>query len=175
MRVPRNLGEQSEADAHRHVRHRRGIAVGAADARRFVAEHLELADGAALQLAFADDYAGDRVLALVAGLGSMIQTAFQDKTEFFVIDDLYPQSLSNAARNIEIVVWKLSNNRSRGGELFLLSNEAAGSVVNLSFEREFGKMIASLDILSKIVSDKSGRTLIKVMQSLATAVFLPIK
>ena len=79
------------------------------------------------------------------------------------------------ARNIEIVVWKLSNNRSRGGELFLLSNEAAGSVVNLSFEREFGKMIASLDILSKIVSDKSGRTLIKVMQSLATAVFLPIK
>ena len=57
----------------------------------------------------------------------------------------------------------------------MLFRSAAGSVVNLSFEREFGKMIASLDILSKIVSDKSGRTLIKVMQSLATAVFLPIK
>ena len=130
---------------------------------------------AALQLAFADDYAGDRVLALVAGLGSMIQSAFQDKTEFFVFDDLYPQSLHNAARNVEIAVWKLSNNRTRRGELFLLSNENAGGVANLSFEREFGKMIASLDILANIVSDKSGRTMVKVVQSLATAVFLPIK
>jgi hypothetical protein len=130
---------------------------------------------AALQLAFSEDYAGDRVLALVAGLGSMIQTAFQDKTEFFMFDDLYPQSLYNAARNVEIAVWKLSNNRNRAGELFLLSNEAAGAAANLSFEREFGKIIASLDILSKIVADKSGRAVVKVIQSLATAVFLPIK
>ncbi len=105
----------------------------------------------------------------------MIQTAFQDKTEFFVLDDLDPQSLYNAARNVEIAVWKLSNDRTAQGEPYLLSNEGAGPAPNLSFEREFGKVIGSLDVLSKIVADKTDRTVVKVIQSLATAVFLPIK
>jgi hypothetical protein len=129
----------------------------------------------AIQLAFQEDYRGDRVLAFVAGLGSMIQTAFQDKTEFFVLDDLDPQSLYNAARNVEIAVWKLSNNRTLRGEPYLLSNEGAGPVPNLSFEREFGKVIGSLDVLSKIIADKTDRAVVKVIQTLATAVFLPIK
>src|SRR5690606_23514875 len=101
--------------------------------------------------------------------------AFRDKTEFFVLDDLDAQSLYNAARNVEIAVWKLSNARTGTGELYVLSNEAAGPIPNLSFEREFGKMIGSLDILSKIVADKTDRTVVKVVQSIATAVFLPIK
>jgi hypothetical protein len=129
----------------------------------------------AIHLAFREDYQGDRVLAFVAGLGSMIQTAFHDKTEFFLLDDLEPQGLYNAARNVEIAVWKLSNTRMPQGELFLLSNESVGPVQNLSFEREFGKVIGSLDVLSKIVADKNNRTVVKVIQSLATAVFLPIK
>ncbi|MEO7726014.1 MAG: hypothetical protein ABIS45_02050 [Burkholderiales bacterium] len=129
----------------------------------------------ALYLAFRDDYAGDRVLALVTGLGSMIQTAFNDKIEFFVLDDLDPQRLHNAARNVEIAVWKLSNAHTARGELYLLSNEAGSGARNLSFEREFGKIIGSLDVLSKIIADKDNRTIVKVIQSLATAVFLPIK
>ena len=129
----------------------------------------------AIHLAFREDYQGDRVLALVAGLGGMIQRAFNDRTEFFVLDDLDPQNLYNAARNVEIAVWKLSNDRNSQGELYLLSNEAVGPVQNLSFEREFGKVINSLDVLSKIVAGKNDRTVTKVIQSLATAVFLPIK
>lgn len=129
----------------------------------------------AIQLAFQEDYSGDRVLAYIAGVASMIQTAFQDKTEFFVLDELYPQNIYNAARNVEIAVWKLSNARNARSALFLLSNEGVGPVVNLSFEREFGKIIASLDILSKVIADKTNRTVVKVVQSLATAVFLPLK
>ena len=129
----------------------------------------------AINLAFRDDYTGDRVLAFVAGLGSMMQTAFNDKTEFFVIDDLDPQRLYNAARNVEIAVWKLSNARMEQGDYYLLSNEPAGPVRNLSFEREFGKIIGSLDILSKIIADKENRTIVKVIQTLTSAVFLPIK
>jgi hypothetical protein len=132
-------------------------------------------DAPAIQLAFREDYRGDRVLAFVAGLGGMIQTAFHDRTEFFVLDDVDPQGLYNAARNVEIAVWKLSNNRTALGEPYLLSNEAAGPVQNLSFEREFGKVIGSLDVLSKIVADKQNRTIAKVIQSLATAVFLPVR
>lgn len=128
----------------------------------------------AIQLAFRDDYRGDRVLAFVAGLGGMIQTAFQDKTEFFLLDDLDPQDLYNAARNVEIAVWKLSNDRSAQGEIFLLSNEGAMPVPNLSFERAFGKIIATLDVLSKIVSGKGDRTVVKIVQNLATAMFLPL-
>jgi hypothetical protein len=122
-----------------------------------------------------EDFQGDRVLAFVAGLGGMIQTAFHDKTEFFILDDLEPQGLYNAARNVEIAVWKLSNARNARGELLLLSNEGAGTVRNLSFEREFGKVIAGLDVLSKIVADKDNRTVVRIIQSLATAVFLPVK
>lgn len=129
----------------------------------------------AIHLAFREDYSGDRVLAFVAGLGSMIQTAFNDKTEFFVLDDLEPQGLYNAARNVEIAVWKLSNTHDAQGEPLLLSNEASGPVRNLSFEREFGKVIGSLDVLSKVMAEKNNRTVIKVIQSLATAVFLPVR
>jgi hypothetical protein len=156
--------------------------VGAGVTRIFEGEHqwrfAELKgtrDIHALQLAFRDDYRGDRVLAFVVGLASMIQTAFNDKTEFFVLDDLDAQRLYNAARNAEIAVWKLSTSRDANGQLYLLSNATRGSVQNLSYEREFGKIINSLDVTSKIVGDKNNRTVVKVVQSLATAVFLPIK
>ena len=129
----------------------------------------------AIQLAFREDFQGDRVLAYVVGLASMIQVAFNDKTEFFILDDVHPQSLYNAARNVEIAVWKLSQARNAQGELLLLSNEGAGPVVNLSFEREFGKVIAGLDVLSKVLAGRYNRTIVKTIQSLATAVFLPIR
>lgn len=169
-RNPRDLKKSGQA----------GVAAGVA--RIFEGQHewkfAEL-QGArriqAIHLAFREDYAGDRVLAFVSGLGGMIQNAFNDKTEFFVLDDLEPQGLYNAARNVEIAVWKLSNAHTAQGQLFLLSNEGAGPIRNLSFEREFGKIIASLDVLSKIVADKDNRMIVKVLQSLATGVFLPIK
>ena len=132
-------------------------------------------DAPAITLALREDYPGDRVLAYGVGLASMIQTAFHDQTEFFMLDDLDAQALHNAARNVEIAVWKLSNTRNAQGQLLLLSNESGGPVINLSFEREFGKVIASLDILSKIAADKNNRTVVKVIQTIATAVFLPIR
>lgn len=129
----------------------------------------------ALRLAFQEDYTGDRVLALSVGLGSMIQSAFHDKSEFFILDDLEPQALYNAARNVEIAVWKLSNTRVVSGELLLLSNDSAGPAPNLSFEREFGKIISSLDVLSSITADKNNRTIVRMVQGFATAIFLPLK
>ncbi|MDP2811932.1 MAG: hypothetical protein Q8O34_17470 [Rhodocyclaceae bacterium] len=127
----------------------------------------------ALLLAFREDFRGDRVAAFIGGLGGMLHTAFDEKTEFFMIDDLEPQKLHNSARNVEIAVWKLSGARDASGAPLLLSNEM-GSNPNLSFEREFGKMIGSLDLLSKIVADKTNRTVVKVIQTMATAVFLPV-
>lgn len=127
-----------------------------------------------IKLAFDDEYRGDRVLALVIGLKTMIAAAYGDKTEFFIIDELDPQKLYNSARNIEITVWRLNQHSQANGELFLISNEMSGDVKNLSFERLFGEMISLQDTMAIIVAEKSQRTIKNVLQRLATAVFLPI-
>jgi hypothetical protein len=128
----------------------------------------------AITLAFREDYQGDRVLAYIAGLATMTLAAYNDKSEFFVLDDLSPQKLYNSARNFEIAAWKLANARDPRGELYLLSNETDGAVKNLSFEREFGKIIAQQDMLAQIIAEKTNRTVVRVIQSMAMAVFLPI-
>lgn len=127
-----------------------------------------------INLTFREDFPGDRVLAFVSGLGRMIMASYDNKKEFFILDDLDPQSIYNSARNVEIAVWQLSNKRNAKGALFLLSNEASGEVHNLSFEREFGKLIADQDTLAQIISDKTNRTISRVIQTMATAIFLPI-
>ena len=120
-----------------------------------------------------EDFQGDRVAALIGGMGGMLHSAFNGQIEFFVLDDLDPQKLYNSARNIEIAAWKLANARDAAGNLLLLANELQGQQ-NLSFEREFGKLIGNLDLLSKIVAEKANRTVVKVIQNVATAVFLPV-
>jgi len=127
----------------------------------------------AVAVAFREDFRGDRVAALVGGLGGMLHAAFDGKTEFFVLDDVDPQKLHNSARNLEIAVWKLANSRDAQGNLLLLTNEMQ-PLQNLSFEREFGKMIGHLDLLSTIVADKTNRTIVKMVQNLATALFIPV-
>ena len=131
-------------------------------------------EGAAAMLAFKEDYAGDRVAALMFGLLTMVDAAFEDKQEFFVLDDLNEQKLNNAARNLEIAIWKLSSSRNEAGEAFILSNEIDPANRNISFEREFGRTIGLLDFMAKIVADRHGRTLSRATQSVATAVFLPV-
>lgn len=127
----------------------------------------------AIVAGFREDYAGDRVAAFIGGLGGMLHAAYNEKSEFFVLDDVDPQRLYNSARNIEIAVWKLANTRDAEGKPLLLANEMQ-AIPNLSFEREFGKMIGNLDLLSKVVADKTNRTVVKVIQNMATAVFLPV-
>jgi len=129
--------------------------------------------GEAILLALREDWAGDRVAAFVVGLGGMMHGAFNGKTEFFLLDELDPQSLYNSARNVEIAAWKLTHARSADGTPLLLSNEMT-PVQNLSFEREFGKLVGNLDLLSVIVAERTNRTIAKAIQSVATAVFLPI-
>lgn len=124
-------------------------------------------------LALREDYRGDRVAAFIGGMGGMLSAAFEEKTEFFVLDDLDPQKLYNSARNLEIAAWKLGQSRDAGGRLLLASNEMLPDH-NLSFEREFGKMVGNLDLLAKLIADKTHRGIAKAIQSVATAVFLPV-
>lgn len=131
-------------------------------------------EGQAAGLAFREDYAGDRVGALVFGLLTMVDAAFEHKEEFFVLDGLNEQKLANCARNMEVAVWKLGSARNGAGELFLLSNELEAGSRNLSFEREFGRIIGLLDFMARVVADRNGRNISRLTQSMATAVFLPV-
>ena len=64
------------------------------------------------------------------------------------------------ARNLEIAAWKLANARDEKGKLYLLSNEINDKDKNLSFEREFGKMIGRTDLYAVALSEKSERDLL---------------
>lgn len=128
--------------------------------------------------AFNEEFTGDRVAALMLGLLTMVDTAFEGKDDFYLLDSLDEIKLYNAARNMEIAIWKLSQDRWKSGEqagrLFLISNELDAANANLSFEREFGRCIGLLDLMAQIVADHGGRTLSRVTQSVATMVFLPV-
>ena len=128
----------------------------------------------AIHLAFDQGYEGDRVFALIVGLTSMIMAAYDNKTEFYILDKVDPQKLYNSARNIEIAVWKLGHDVDIGGQLYLYTNSLPGEETNLSYERLFGKMIATQDNIAIIIADSTNRVIKKVIQELATAAFLPI-
>lgn len=124
--------------------------------------------------AFSPDYQGDRVLSFMTGLYTMLLKAHNDTTDFYLTDSIDPQRIYNVARNIEIAAWKLSNARKPDGSLYLLTNEINATEKNLSFEREFGKIIGRTDLFAIALAEKSQRFISRTIQNLATAVFLPI-
>lgn len=133
-----------------------------------------LREGPAAALAFSENYSGDRVAALMLGLLTMVDAAFEYKETFYMLDSLNEQKLFNCARNMEVAVWKLAGDRNAAGQLFLLSNELDPANRNLSFEREFGRQMGLLDFMAKVVADRNGRTLSRLTQGVASTIFLPV-
>ena len=127
----------------------------------------------AIHLSFNSDYRGDRVLSFIVGLQTMLLKAHGGKKEFYLTDSVHPQSLYNVARNVEIAAWKLASSRKPNGELYLLSNELNAQERNLTFEREFGKIIGRTDLFAFMLAEKSQRLISRITQSIATMAFLP--
>lgn len=124
-------------------------------------------------LALSPEFTGDRVAAVTYATADMIITAHGGKTEFFLIDSLDAQHLYNAARNVEIAVWLIAQRRDAAtGQPLLLADEIAPGVRNLSFEREYGKIIARLDLLAAVVAEKYRRAAISYVQNLLGGTFL---
>jgi hypothetical protein len=125
-------------------------------------------------VAFQDAYNGDRVFAFMSALTGMVMASYEHKTVFYLTDRLEPQKLYNCARNIEVAVWKLSSAKLANGNKVLVTNSIEGDVQNLSFEREFGKIVAQQDMLALIIEDRSNRTITRAIQNAAAFRFLPI-
>ena len=128
----------------------------------------------AIYLAFNEEYKGDRVLPFIVGIYTMLIKAHGGKKEFYLFDSVDPQLLYNASRNIETAVWKLSNAKDSSGKPFLLANELNEKENNLSFEREFGKIIGRTDFLAFTLSEKMERSITRIIQNVATGLFIPI-
>jgi len=126
----------------------------------------------ALSLALAPDFGGDRVAALIYSSADMIIAAHDGKTEFFLIDGLDAQHIYNAARNIEVAVWLLGSRRNSNGKVLLLADDISESGRNLSFEREFGKVVGRLDLLAEFLTEKYRRAGITYVQNLIGGSFL---
>lgn len=127
----------------------------------------------ALELALSPDYRGDRVMAVMAGLNGMIRHAYGYKDEFFMFDELDQQKLYDSARNVEILVWRLARSGGKK-EPLLLTNSLPGEPANLSFERLFGKLIASQDMMAGVVALKNERLINRTAQNVAALVFFPL-
>jgi hypothetical protein len=135
-------------------------------------------DVAALSLALSPDFAGDRVAAFVLACADTIVTAHGGKREFYYLDGVDPQHIYNAARNMETALWVLNTRRGANGQPLLLANEIAGENRNLSFEREFGKVIGRLDLLATYMTERYRRAVISYVQGVVAApvlAFLPVK
>ena len=129
-------------------------------------------DIAALSLALSPDFKDDRVAAFICASADMLITAHGNKTTFYLTDALDAQYVYNAARNIEIAVWLLASRKNAQGLPLLLSDEINERERNLSFEREFGKVIGRLDLLAGMLTEKYRRAVITYVQNLLGGTFL---
>jgi len=129
----------------------------------------------ALIEAFNPNFKGDRVFAYMAGVAGILHTSYNFQDEFFMLDPINEQRVYNSARNLETASWLLNNSSSERGELYILSNSySPAGVINLSYERLFGKIIASQDILANIIANRNNRTISKVLHGFASTTLLPL-
>ena len=127
----------------------------------------------AMNMAFNPGFRGDRVFALVVGLGGMLREAYGYKAEMFLTDQLEPEVLLASARNVEVLLWKLKNARKPNGEHYLITHEYQGVVDNLSFERLFGRIIILQKMMARIAGDSDDRTVTGAVHAISK-VFLPL-
>ena len=126
----------------------------------------------AMDLALSSGFTGDRIGAFIFATSDMLITAHGGKTEFYLIDGQDAQNIYNAARNIEIAAWMLAHRKGDNGKPLLLADEINANERNLSFEREFGKIIARLDLLAAVTTEKYRRAVIGYVQGIAGGTFL---
>jgi len=132
----------------------------------------------ALALALSPEYTDDRVAGFIFALADMLIAAHGGKIELYLLDNYDAQHLHNAARNLEIAIWMLAQRRDAQGKPLLLADEISPEVRNVSYEREFAKIIARLDLLAQLATEKHRRAIIGTVQSMAGGAlfqFLPVR
>ena len=127
----------------------------------------------AMNLAFDPSYQGDRVFALIVGLGSMLRQAYAYQPEMFLTDQLEAEVLLTSAQNVEMLWWKLKNVRKPNGQHYIITYEDRGVVDNLRFERLFGEIVVLQEMMAGIVGDSGNRAVTGAVHAISK-VFIPL-
>ncbi len=127
----------------------------------------------ALNLAFDPNFAGDRVFALIVGLGSMVRQAYQYQPEMYLPDELDSRVLLTSAYNVEELLRKLKSARTPDGKHLITTYENNGVVDNLEFERLFSEIIVLQEMMADIVGDADNRTVTGTLRAVSS-VFIPL-
>lgn len=134
-----------------------------------------LADVEILAVALDPAYDGNRVAAFIFGLADMVLAAHNDKSRFYIADQLDAQRIHNAARNVDIAAWMLRSRVDAQGQPLLLANEITEGQVNVSFEHEFGQLAGRLDLVASLLDENIRRVGIGYVQGLLFFSFLPVR
>lgn len=132
----------------------------------------------ALPVVFDPEFSGDRAAALVYGVGSMLMELYGGRTTLYLVHGVDAQKAANAAANIEAVMWLLATRQDKSGSPLLFSNEMGALGRNLSFEREFGRILARLEMLAEMNDEKYRRAAINFLQGMVAGPllqFLPVE
>ncbi len=149
--------------------------------RRAIEQNRELSDLggrrdiAALSYSLDPAFKGDRVGAFIYSLASMLITAHGGRTEFYVYQGIDAQYVYNAARNVEVATWMLATRKDDKGAPLLLSNALTDDASNLSYAREFAKIVARLDLLAEVLGERYRRISVNYAQGLLFMHFLPVQ
>jgi hypothetical protein len=127
----------------------------------------------ALNLAFDPKFTGDRVFALIVGLGSMVRQAYQYQPEMFLPDELDAKVLLTSAYNVQELLRKLKATRKPDGEHLIITYEKHGVVDNMEFERLFSEIIVLQEMMADIVGDSDNRTVTGTVRAVSS-VFIPL-
>jgi len=131
----------------------------------------------AMNLAFDPGYRGDRVFALVVGLGSMLRQAYAYQPEMFLPDKLDAEVLITSAQNVEMLWWKLKNTRAPDGRHLIVTYEDRGVIDDFGFERLFAEIVVLQEMMASIVGDADERAVTGAVHGAMQAVskaFIPL-
>jgi hypothetical protein len=111
----------------------------------------------ALDQVFDENFKGDRVLSLITGLYTMLITAHDNQKEFDMFDSLDPQLIYNAARNVEVIVWRLSTKRKKMESYSLLQMKLMMILKTYHLKESLEKLLVErIILLTYYLKKKSG-------------------
>ncbi|MFC1665885.1 hypothetical protein ACFL17_09745, partial [Pseudomonadota bacterium] len=82
-------------------------------------------------------------------------------------------ALLASAHNVEVLAWRLKNDRTENDEPYLVTSEYKGVIDNLSFERLLGKLIVLQEIMARIAGASDNRVVNTAVRAVSM-VFIPL-
>lgn len=90
--------------------------------------------------------------------------------KFYVYQGIDAQYVYNAARNVEVATWMLATRKDDKGAPLLLSNALTDDASNLSYAREFAKIVARLDLLAEVLGERYRRISVNYAQDCCSCI-----